>query len=355
MKPLQPLPFSDYSQLETPKVWKSLRNAHRYLAEFKGLCASLPNPSILIDTLSLQEAKESSEIENIITTHNEVYAAQSSTTDTFSVATKEVAHYAAALKIGYEQVQQSGLIRLSTIIAIQEKLEQNDAGLRKLPGTTLKNESTGATVYQPPQSKVEIEVLMTNLVDFIHLEDDLDPLLHMAIAHHQFESIHPFYDGNGRTGRILNILILIREGLLDLPLLYLSRYINRTKPEYYRLLQSVRDNGNWEDWCCYILDGVTETSINAIALLSEFRLLMQDYKTRIRSVLPKIYSQDLLNNLFRYPYTKIDFLEKELTISRPTATKYLEALHQAKFLEKEKIGRSHFFINRPLFKLLTRQ
>jgi Fic family protein len=312
---------------------------------------ALPNPGILLKTLAIQEAKDSSEIENIITTHDELYASQ--VDPSVGVAAKEVQHYLSALRTGHAQVKESGIIRLETVVSVQAEVEQNDAGLRKLPGTVLKNEATGQIIYEPPQSAAEVAALMSNLIDFIHADDALDPLLRMAIVHHQFESIHPFYDGNGRTGRILNILMLVREGLLEIPILYLSRYINQTKPDYYQLLQSVRDENRWEEWCVYLLDGISRTARSEIELIKQLRDLMKDYEQRIRDDFPKIYSQDLLNNLFRYPYTKIDFLEKELGISRPTATKYLGILTEAGILEKRKIGRSNFFINRALFLLLT--
>jgi Fic family protein len=259
----------------------------------------------------------------------------------------------AALRTGYEAVRGSGLIRLETVLAVQAELEQNRAGLRKLPGTVLKNEATGQVIYEPPQDAAEVESLMGNLIDYIHADDGLDPLLRMAVVHHQFESIHPFYDGNGRTGRILNILLLIREDLLELPLLYLSRYINQNKAAYYELLQTVRDQNRWAEWCLYMLRGVSQTARSEIQLIKALRDLMLDYKHRLRAELPRLYSQDLLNNLFRYPYTKIEFIEKELGVSRPTAMKYLDQLAQAGFVEKEKIGRSNFYINRPLYRLLT--
>ena len=196
----------------------------------------------MLDTLAIQEAKDSSEIENIITTHDELYAAEKSASA--SAAAKEVQNYVRALRVGYQEVLDSGLIRLTTILRVQEQVEQNNAGLRKLPGTLLKNQTTGAVVYEPPQDAVLVQKLMGDLVDFIHADDALDPLLRMAVAHHQFESIHPFYDGKGRTGRILNLQMLQREGLLDLPVLYLSRYITSTKAQYYQLLQSTRETGN---------------------------------------------------------------------------------------------------------------
>ena len=339
------------ASLEVKAVWQNLAEAHRYLAELKGLCESLPNRAILLDTLAIQEAKDSSEIENITTTHDELYAYDQSSTA--SPAAKEVQNYIAALKVGFADVVNSGLIRMSTILSVQEEVEQNNAGFRKVPGTVLKNQTTGATVYAPPQDAVLIAKLMTDLVNFIHADDDLDPLLRMAIAHHQFESIHPFYDGNGRTGRILNLLMLQRDGLLDLPVLYLSRYITSTKSQYYQLLQSTRETRDWVGWCVYIVKGVAITARSEIRLIKNLRELMQATKHRLRSELPRIYSQELLNNLFRYPYTKIEFVEKDLGLSRITAAKHLDALVANGFVEKKKIGRTNFYINRPLFDLLT--
>jgi Fic family protein len=351
MSSLPPLPLANLAALETREVWLALTEAHRYLAELKGLCESLPNRAILLDTLGIQEAKDSSEIENIITTHDELYAYQEDSGAT--AAAKEVRHYVSALRLGYEAVRDSGLIRLETVLAVQSELELNRAGLRKLPGTVLKNEATGQTIYEPPQDAAEVESLMANLIDFIHANDGLDPLLRMAITHHQFESIHPFYDGNGRTGRILNLLILQREGLLDLPVLYLSRYITTTKPDYYRLLQTVREQDRWVEWCLYMLRGVAVTSRSAIRLVKEFRDLMVKTKHNLRERLPKIYSQDLLNNLFRYPYTKIEFIIRDLGVSRPTASKYLEQLTSARLVRKQKIGRTNLYINDPLYALLS--
>jgi Fic family protein len=351
MSALLPLPLPNTAALESREVWAALTVAHRHLAELKGLCESLPNPGILLQTLGIQEAKDSSEIENIITTHDELYATQSDKAT--SVAAKEVQHYVSALRVGYKAVRDSGLIRLDTLLSVQATLEQNQAGLRKLPGTVLKNESTGQIIYEPPQEGVLVESLMGNLIDFIHAEDGLDPLLRMAIVHHQFESIHPFYDGNGRTGRILNLLMLQRDGLLDIPVLYLSRYITTTKPDYYRLLQIVREENRWEEWCLYLLRGVALTSRSAVRLVKAYRELMLKTKHEMRERVPKLYSQELLNNLFRYPYTKIEFVEKELGVSRVTATKYLNQLTVAGLVRKQKKGKSNFYINEPLFALLS--
>ena len=345
------LDIPNNASLDTKAIWQSLAEAHRHLAELKGLCESLPNRAILLDTLAIQEAKDSSEIENIITTHDELFAYEPNNAAT--PAAKEVQNYIAALHVGFEDVRDSGLIRMNTVLRVQQQVEQNNAGFRKVPGTILKNQSTGATVYEPPQDAVVIEKLMAQWVDFIHADDGFDPILRMAIAHHQFESIHPFYDGNGRTGRILNLLMLQREGLLDLPVLYLSRYITTTKKQYYELLQSTRDTHNWGDWCVYIIKGVALTAKSEIKLIKNLRELMQTTKHRLRNELPKIYSQELLNNLFRYPYTKIEFVERDLDVSRITAAKHLDTLNAKGFVEKKKIGRKNFYINRPLFALLT--
>lgn len=337
--------------IETKTILKKLPAAHRRLAELKGVAATIPNESILINTLTLQEAKDSSAIENIITTHDELYKAQLFEELVTNASAKEVNSYAEALKHGFDLVRHKKILTTNHIIEIQKILEQNDAGFRKLPGTALVNQATGESIYTPPQEYDTIITLIDNMVKFMNesIESDLDPLIKMAVIHHQFESIHPFYDGNGRTGRILNILYLVIQDLLDLPILYLSRYIIKNKADYYRLLQKVRDTGGWEEWIIYILDGIEQTAKETIILIAEMRKLMQDYKVRIRKELPKIYSQDLLNNLFRHPYTKIDFIMNELMVSRLTATKYVDSLVSKGFLTKEKIGRSNFYINVPLF------
>ena len=239
---------------------------------------------------------------------------------------------------------------------VQQAIEHNRAGLRTLPGTELKNQHTGAVVYTPPQAADAVASLMNNLIEYINDDTlaDTDPLVKMAIIHFQFESIHPFYDGNGRTGRILNILYLVTQGLLDLPVLYLSRHITGNKSEYYRGLQGVRDANAWEEWLLFMLDGVEQMAKQTIYLIVEIKTLMQDYKHRIRQELPKIYSQDLLNNLFRHPYTKIDFLAGDLGVTRLTATKYLDLLAVNGFVQKNKIGRSNYYGNTPLCELFAR-
>lgn len=341
-------------EVESRAVLKLLPKAHAALAELKGVAASMPNQSILVGTLSLQEAKDSSEIENIITTHDELYRSDFAKQQFASFAAKEVHNYAAALRAGYEQVTRTGLLTLNDVLTIQAGIEQNRAGLRKLPGTALKNDRTGETIYTPPQHPDDISALMGNLEAFINQPElcDWDPLVKMAIIHHQFESIHPFYDGNGRTGRIINILYLVQQGLQDMPVLYLSRYINRHKADYYRLLQNVRDTGDWEAWLLWMLEGVTQTARQTTLLITEIKALMQITKQRIRGELPKIYSQDLVNNLFKHPYTKIDFVEKDLMVHRSTAIRYLDALVGIGLLSKQKLGKGNYYFNVQLYKLL---
>src|SRR5690606_39174401 len=287
---LSMLPLPNIEQWETRAVLKKTALAHRYLAELKGVAASIPNEAILINTLSLQEAKDSSEIENIVTTHDELYKANLFQEAVKNPATKEVQDYALALKQAFQTVRQNKIIRLSDILSVQQQLEHNNAGLRRLPGTDLKNTKTGTVVYTPPQHADGIKKLMENLVEYINKDSmcDADPLVKMAIIHHQFESIHPFYDGNGRTGRIINILYLVAKDLLNLPVLYLSRFIILNKADYYSQLQSVRDTGNWVPWLEYMLDGITNTAKNTILLITQMKALMKDVKHRMREELPKI-------------------------------------------------------------------
>lgn len=340
--------------MESQAVLRKLAEAHRYLAELKGVTSSIPNDRILVDTLSLQEAKDSSAIENIITTHDEVYRSDAQAEQFASAAAKEVHRYATALKHGFQRIREQGGLGLRLILEVQAIVENSDAGLRKVPGTKLKNDQTGEVVYVPPQDHAEIKTLMHNLERFLNEDElvDADPLVKMAVAHHQFETIHPFYDGNGRTGRIINVLYLVRCGLLDLPVLYLSRYIIRNKAAYYHMLQEVRTTGDWEPWVLYMLEGVATTARETIALIKAMKELMQHTKHRIRNEQPRIYSQDLINSLFRHPYTRIAFIERDLQVSRITAAKYLNKLVAMGLLTKVKVARSNFYLNERLFGLL---
>ncbi len=341
--------------VETKVVLRQLNAANRKLAELKGIALTIPNENILINTLVLQEAKDSSAVENIVTTHDDLYRADVAIRDfAISASTKEVLNYADALKYGFQLIRKTKILSTNNIKEIQQKLEKNTAGFRSVPGTTLKNQS-GEVVYTPPQEKHSIEMYMDNLQEFINNDDisNLDPLIKMAIIHHQFESIHPFYDGNGRTGRIINILYLVSKGLLDLPILYLSRYIISNKAEYYKQIQAVRDENTWEKWILFILKGIEETAEQTILQVKGISELMLDFKHKIRPILGRAYRHELLNNLFSHPYTKIDFLRESMDISRPTATKYLNKLTEKGILSKVTVGRDNYYINMHLCNLFV--
>ncbi len=245
-----------------------------------------------------------------------------------------------------------GFCSKGTLWRCSQELEQNDAGVRRQSGTVLRNMATGEVVFEPPQEYEVIEELLTNLEQYINEPNDIDPLINMAIIHYQFESIHPFYDGNGRTGRIVNILYLILKELLDIPILYLSSYIIQHKADYYRLLQEVRTKDNWEEWILYMLDGVEQTSLATIELVDAVHNLMSETKEKLKNELPKIYSKDLVEILFMHPYTKIDFLVEGLGIYRDTAARYLNKLEALGIVEGVKIKNSKYFINVKLFERL---
>lgn len=350
---MTPLHHLDPSRFEAAAILKKVASASRKLAELKGAAGTIPRQSILINTLSIQEAKDSSEIENIVTTHDELFQDDLSPGSSLSPSAKEVLRYRQALWNGFELVSLSGLLTTSQIIQIQQELEQNNAGFRRVPGTKLKD-GAGNVVYTPPQDADTIVQLMSDLERFINEPDlfDADPLIKMTLIHHRFESIHPFYDGNGRTGRILNVLYLVKEQLLGIPILYLSRHIVRTKADYYRLLQSVRTEDTWEEWVLYMLTAVEETAGQTIRTIEQIKEALMRYKHQIRDR-HKFYSQDLINNLFTHPYTKIEFIERDLNVTRLTASRYLEALTASGFLHKQKIGRTNYFINPALTSILT--
>ncbi len=338
---------------DDPAIWRALNLASRALAELKGESKTIPNSDILINTLSLQESKESSEIENIVTTQDDLFKSQIDD-GIKNIAAKEVKQYAAALLHGYKLINQHQLLTSNHILEIQAILEPNKSGFRKLMGTALKN-STGKVVYLPPQNPQDIIELMSNLDKYINLPElhDVDPLIKMAIIHHQFESIHPFYDGNGRTGRIINILYLVYMQLLDIPVLYLSRYINQNKADYYRLLQTVRVENSWSEWVIWMLTGVLVTSRQTVGLIRQIKQLMNDFQQKIQMHAANIYSKELLDSLFKYPYTKIKFIEDDLGVHRHTARKYLDKLSELGLLSMQKIGKSNYYINHSLFELLS--
>ena len=348
---LEKLPLE--KDVETRLILKKLASTHRALAELKGVVSTIPSESILINTLGLQEAKDSSAIENIITTQDDIYKTQLNLDGFKSLNAKEVQNYITALKRGFSLIKKKSILTNNDIILIQSEIEKNNAGFRRAPGTELKNASTGKVVYTPPQDYDTILDLMKNLEQFINDNSisNLDPLVKMAIIHYQFESIHPFYDGNGRTGRIINVLYLVMNDLLDLPILYLSRYIINNKADYYKLLQKVRDSGNWENWILYILTAVEQISKETLVLIAEIKKLMAEYKISLRSNY-KFYSHELLNNLFKHPYSKIEFVEKDLGVSRITASRYLNLLAKDGLLKKKKLGTGNYYVNERLIEIL---
>ena len=343
-------------EIETKGVLKKLAKAHRALAELKGVAQTIPRQDILINTLTFQEAKDSSEVENIVTTHDELYKSSLGLEKLVSPSAKEVQNYISAIKRGFNIVKKTQLLTTNHIIEIQEVLEKNNAGLRKVPGTNLKNQQTGEVVYEPPQSAKEIKELMQNLEIFINQNDfvDYDPIVKMAIIHFLFESIHPFYDGNGRTGRIINILYLVLNDLLDIPILYLSGYIIKNKAKYYELLQGVRDEERWEEWLLFMITAVEETSYETMGLVNTIKTEMMSMKVTLRDNY-KFYSQELLNHLYKQPYTKIEFLMDDLRVSRVTASGYLNKLAKDGVLHKQKLGKTNYYINLQLMKALGLQ
>ena len=346
------LPFNDFD-LKTPRILEELNESSRSLAELKGFAHSITNQHILINAITINEAKDSSEIENIVTTHDSIYKVLTES-EYKDESAKEVVDYRSAIWRGYEIIKEKGFISTNVLVELQGMIEHNKAGVRKNPGTKLVNSKTGKVIYTPPQEEKEIRDLLKNLEDYINENDDeVDPLIKMALIHYQFESIHPFYGGNGRTGRILNVLYLVLNNLLDSPILYLSNYINKNKVQYYKLFTEFRENNNYEDWIIYILKGIKETSKNTIELIKLIQNEMESYKEEFMNKLPKIYSDELLDSLFFEVYTRINYIEDRCGVTRQTAVTYLNSLVDAGLLEFEKVGRESIYKNTRLIDLLS--
>lgn len=340
---------------ESNRILKQLVKSSVVLAELKGMVNILPNPNILLNAAILKEAKASSEIENVITTQDKLYTALSANGIQIDSATKEVLRYREAMLYGMAFIKKNGFLTINAIIEIQKKLEDNNAGLRKLPGTALRNSITGKVIYTPPDNIDDIQRLLRNYERYINERDEVPYLIKMAIQHYQFESIHPFYDGNGRTGRIINILYLIMSGLIEKPVLYLSGYIIEHKSEYYQLLQEVRTKENWEGWILFILRAVEATSKVALNQVISINQLLEKTRMEVQKKAPKIYSNELVELLFEQPYCKSEFLEKRLSVSRITAAKYLKTLESQKILKSQKVWKETLYINTALFELLRKQ
>jgi Fic family protein len=354
-KPYNQLPLLPAkAELETMAVMKQLVKSHQALAELKGYAQTLPNQEVLIHSIILQEAKDSSAIENIVTTHDELFKGLT-LAQNLSPQVKEVLNYRAALWEGFSFVRQKEFLSVNGIIAIQQRLEGNRSGIRKLPGTALKNDRTGKTIYTPPDHPDAIQKLLKNLEQYLNTDlGKTDPLIKMAVAHYQFESIHPFYDGNGRTGRIINVLYLILEKLLSAPVLYLSRYIIHNKSDYYRLLQEVRTKDAWGEWVLYMLKAVEETSRGTLRLIDEIRGAMETTAAIMKEHTGKIYSKDFWELLFEKPYVRIGDLVEKGIASRNIAAKYLRTLEEAGIVRSEKKGRDVLYVNVRLFNILKK-
>lgn len=343
------------TDIESAVILKKTITASRALSELKGAITNLPNPTLFVDTINLQEAQASSAIENIITTQDELFKASVSDKGTDNPATKEVMYYKDALWFGFEQINQKPLLTTNLFISIMQVIKENRSGIRNAPGTQLKNPATGQVVYTPPEGEAVIREKLKNLEDFIHAEDGIDPLVKMAVIHYQFEAIHPFFDGNGRTGRIILLLYLKLTGLLDLPALYMSDYIIRHKSDYYTHLRQVTEAGKWQEWILFMLDMVEQTALKGRSQITDIENLMLQMSSEVQQKLPKIYSKDLVELLFKLPYTKRLQLERAGLGNLKTVGNYLKELEEAGFLKSEQVGKEKLYLNYKLLDVLQRK
>lgn len=351
------IPYNDLpllppkADIETKEILRKTISAGRALAQLKGTMMNLPNPTLFLDTIYLQEAKASSEVENIITTNDELYMSLIADKKVNDLATKEVLCYKEALWLGLEQLKKKPFITTNLCISIVQCIKQNTASIRVTPGTTLSN-LKGEVIYTPPSGENVIREKLANLEKFTNEENKIDPLIKMALLHYQFEAIHPFADGNGRTGRILLLLYLKLSGLLDTPAIYLSEYIINNKAEYYKSLRSVTENNDWEGYILYMLDMIEETSNKGLERLNKITSIMAKTSDEIKLKLPKIYSKDLVDILFRLPYTKRQHLTDENIGNPKTAGNYLQSLEENGFLKSVKVGKEKLYLNERLLKIL---
>jgi Fic family protein len=337
--------------LETKGILLKTISASRALAHLNGAIINLPNPSLFLDTIHLQEAKASSEIENIITTNDELYQFAVADKKLENIATKEVLSYKEALWLGFERLESKPFITTNLCIEIVQCIKQNTSGIRVTPGTTLSN-SNGDVIYTPPSGEDIIREKLSNLEIFINQDNSLDPLIKLALMHYQFEAIHPFSDGNGRTGRILLLLYLKMEKLLDIPAIYLSEYIIQNKAEYYKKLRGVTERNDWESLVLYMLDMLENTAIKGLSRLNKIIELMEISTLKIRETLPKVYSKDLIEILFKLPYTKRQFLIEAGLGTLKTVGNYLISLEEIGFLKSYKVGKEKLYLNHQLMKIL---
>jgi Fic family protein len=353
IKKLEKLP-PKREKIETVEILRQLSKSSKSLGELKGIAQTMSNQEMLINAVVLQEAKDSSEIENIITTQDELYKALTTKAEQ-NEQVKEVINYRKAIFLGHSLLKKQGFIRLKDLEYLQKTIVENNAGIRSMAGTVLKNDKTGEIVYTPPQEKTEILDLLGNFLEHFNVtQDDLPPLINLAILHYQFESIHPFYDGNGRTGRILNILYLIINQLLDIPILYLSSYINENKSDYYRLLNQVNKSDDWEEYILYILKAIEVTANSTIKKINSINDLLIETIVLAQTKAPKIYRKELIELLFEHPYSKIEYVVQKLNVERKAASRYLSTLEEIGILTSEKIGRENVYLNTRLIEILKK-
>jgi len=351
-KPYNDLPLlPPKAEVESKQILKKAISANKALAELKGVAALIPNQNILLNTLVLEEARDSSAIENVITTRDKLYEAMAISSQKIDPATKEVLNYRKALWKGFSDVKRKGFLSTNMIINIQAELVETNAGIRKLPGTVLQNDITKEVIYTPPVGESNIRSLLKNFEDYLNASNSIDPLVNLAILHYQFESIHPFYDGNGRTGRIINLLYLALNELLDLPILYLSSFIIKNKPNYYRFLREVTYNKNWEQWILYMLDAIESTAIDTSAKIKKIKKILDDTVVEVKEKLPKIYTKELVEILFNEPYCRIATIVENGLAARKAAGIYLRELEKFEILSSKKIGSDVIFINNKLYNL----
>jgi Fic family protein len=340
-------------EIENKAILKKTISASRALSELKGAITNLPNPTLFLDTIQLQEAQASSAIENIVTTHDELFKASVASKKIANPSVKEVFHYKGALWLGLDALEKQPILNTNLFIQLVQTIKENQSGIRNVPGTQLKNPVTGQVIYSPPEGEAVIREKLKNLEDYIHSEDGTDPLVKMAIIHYQFEAIHPFFDGNGRAGRILILLYLKLTGLLDLPALFLSRYIIENKGTYYAKLRGVTEKKDWQGWILFMLDMIEQSARQDRKRILEIEALMLNMGKEIQAQLPRVYSKDLLEILFRLPYTKRHYLEEAGLGTLKTVGNYLQELEAAGFLKSEQVGKEKLYLNFNLLKILT--
>jgi len=356
LKPYNALPdLPPGGEIETKTILKKIISASRALSELKGAIKNLPNPMLFIDTIHLQEAQASSAIENIITTQDELFQASVADKKAENEATKEVIHYKDALWHGVKQIEKKPVLTTNLFIAIMRIIKENDSGIRNLPGTQLKNPSTGKVVYTPPEGEKIIRDKLKALEVFINTDDDIDPLVKLALIHYQFEAIHPFFDGNGRTGRIILLLYLKLSGLMDIPALYLSNYILKNRIDYYTRLRNVTEKGDWQNWILYMLDMIEISSEAGKQRIAKIEKLMDSMAKDIQKQFPRIYSRDLAEELFRLPYTKRNNIAAAGIGNVKTAGNYLMNLEEKGFLKSVVVGKEKLYLNYKLMEILKKE